>query len=49
MGNGVVSEHQLHLTGAKLDNLQEWVLQNAHLGNFSGVRYPRHMSSAKQP
>jgi hypothetical protein len=48
MGNGVVSEHQLHQTGVKLGDLQEWVLQNAHLGSFSGVRRSCHMSTVEQ-
>ena len=47
MGNGVVSEHQLHQTGVKLGDLQEWVLQNAHLGSFSGVRRSCHMSTVE--
>ena len=37
MGNGVVTEHQLYIPGVMLGGLQEWVLQNAHLGSFSGV------------
>ena len=38
MGMGIVTEHQMYHTGCMLEELQEWVLQHANLGNFSGVR-----------
>ncbi len=38
-----MTEHQLYQPGVLLGNLQEWVLQDAHLGvhlgSFSGVRH----------
>ena len=43
MGDGLVTEHQLYQPGVLLSNLQEWVLQGAHLGvhlgSFSGVKH----------
>ena len=52
-----MTEHQLYQPGVLLGNLQEWVLQDAHLGvhlgSFSGVRHlrpslthPRHTDPA---
>ena len=38
MGTGIVTEHQMYHAGCMLEELQEWVLQHANLGNFSGVR-----------
>ena len=37
MGTGIVTEHELYHAGCMLEELQEWVLQHANLGNFSGV------------
>ena len=37
MGTGIVTEHQMYHAGCMLEELQEWVLQHANLGNISGV------------